>query len=224
MRSTRATCSKVLLLLSCAGAFAETPPAHEFSADIVSRDATGAATDGGGRMFVSNGKVRIEPTNTPAGFFLIDGAAATSLFVRPAQQVFMDARQSSRLTQIFLPVDPNVPCSQWQAAARNAGVPNAGGDWHCERIDTAPVDGHDITIQYAVVSPNRESTQRWIDTALDFPVKLRQSDGATLALEHIRVEPQPASLFTVPASYRKSDPQALIDRIKQSDVWVEPAK
>jgi hypothetical protein len=223
MRSTRATCSKVLLL-SCAGAFAETPPAHDFCADIVSRDASGTATDSGGRVFVSNGKVRIEPTNTPAGFFLIDGAAATSLFVRPAQQVFMDARQSSRLTPIFLPVDPNVPCSQWQAAARNAGVPNAGGDWHCERIDTAPVDGHDTTIQYTVVSPNRESTQRWIDTALDFPVKLRQSDGATLTLEHIRVEPQPASLFTVPASYRKSDPRALIDRIKQSDVWVEPPK
>jgi hypothetical protein len=223
MRLTRATCSKVLLL-ACAGAFAETPPAHEFCADIVSRDATGAATDGGGRMFVSNGKVRIEPANTPAGFFLIDGAAASSLFVRPAQQVFMDARQSSRLTQIFLPVDPSVPCSQWQAAARNAGVPNADGDWHCERIDTARVDSHDTTVQYTVVSPNQDSTQRWIDTVLDFPVKLRQSDGATLTLEHIRVEAQPASLFTVPSHYRKSDPQALIDRIKQSDVWVEPPR
>jgi hypothetical protein len=223
MRSTRATCSKVLLL-SCAGAFAQTPPAHEFSADIVSRDPTGAATGSAGRVFVSNGKVRIETSNTPAGFFLIDGAAASAVFVRPAQQVFMDARQSSLLTQIFLPVDPNVPCPQWQAAARNAGVPNADGDWHCERIDTARVDGHDTTIQYTVVSSNQESTQRWIDTALNFPVKLRQSDGATLALEHIRVEPQPASLFTVPVSYRKSDPRALIDRIKQSDVWVEPPK
>jgi len=124
MRSTRATCSKVLLL-ACAGAFAETPPAHEFSADIVSRDATGAATGSGGRIFVSNGKVRIETSNTPAGFFLIDGAAATAVFVRPAQQIFMDARQSSLLTQIFFPVDPNVPCSQWQAAARNAGVPSS---------------------------------------------------------------------------------------------------
>lgn len=223
MRSTRATCSKVLLL-ACAGAFAETPPAHEFSADIVSRDATGAATGSAGRIFVSNGNVRIETSNTPAGFFLIDGAAATAVFVRPAQQVFMDARQSSLLTQIFLPVDPNVPCSQWQAAARNAGVPNAGGDWHCERIDTARVDGHDTTVQYTVVSSNQESTQRWIDTALNFPVKLRQSDGATLALEHIRVAAQPASLFTVPPHYRKSDPRALIERIKQSDVWVEPAK
>jgi hypothetical protein len=223
MRSTRATCSKVLLL-ACAGAFAETPPAHEFSADIVSRDATGAATGSSGRVFVSNGKVRIETSNTAAGFFIIDGQAATALFVRPAQQVFMDARQSSRLTQIFLPVDPSLPCSQWQAAARNAGVPNADGDWHCVRIDSARLDSHDTTVQYTVVSPNQDSTQRWIDTALDFPVKLRQSDGATLTLEHIRVEAQPASLFTVPPHYRKSDPRALIDRIKQSDVWVEPPK
>src|SRR5580692_8449586 len=155
MRSTRAICSKVLLL-ACAGAFAQTPPPREFSADLVSRDATGAATDGGGRVFVSNGQVRIEPANTPAGFFLVDGATATSLFVRPAQRVFMDARQSSPLTWIFLPVDPTNPCSQWQAAASHAGVPDAGGAWHCERINTAAAENHDTAVQYAVVSPNQE--------------------------------------------------------------------
>ncbi len=194
------------------------------------RDAGGAATGGTGRLFFSNGRVRIETSNIPTGYFLVDGAAATALFVRPAQQVFMDARQSSRLTQIFLPVNPTDPCSQWQAATGNAGVPNTGGEWLCKRIDNAPGDGHDTTVQYTVVSPStgvspsQESTQRWIDTTLNFPVKLRHSDGTVLALEHIRLEAQPPGLFTLPPSYRKSDPQALIERIKQSDVWVEPPK
>jgi hypothetical protein len=203
------------VLLTCAGAFAETPPAHEFSADIVSRDATGATTGDSGRVFVSNGRVRLETANIPGGYFLIDGAAATAIFVRPAQRVFMDARQSSRLTRTFLPVDPANPCSQWQAAAKNAGVPNTGGEWACKRIDNAP----DGIAEYTV-----DSTQRWIDTTLGFPVKLRQSDGTILTLEHIRFEAQPSTLFTLPPGYRKSDPQALIDRIKQSDVWVEPPK
>jgi hypothetical protein len=43
-------------------------------------------------------------------------------------------------------------------------------------------------------------------------------------LEHIQDGPQPASLFIVPADYRKLDPQALIKRIQKSDVWVESPK
>jgi hypothetical protein len=31
---------------------------------------------------------------------------------------------------------------------------------------------------------------------------------------------QPASSFELPASYRKFNPEALIEQIKQSDVWV----
>jgi hypothetical protein len=54
--------------------------------------------------------------------------------------------------------------------------------------------------------------------------KVRMSDGATLTLERMRVEAQPADLFAVPAGYRKSDVRALIERIKHSDVWVEPPK
>ena len=207
----------LLLALPLAGAAS----ASEFSADIVSRDASGTATGTTGRLYVSNSKVRIETTDAAAGYFLIDGATATALFVQPRQQVFLDARQSTRLTRIFLPVDPANPCAQWQAAARNAGVPGAGGDWHCEHAQTTSVDG---AVEYTVTSPDGESTQRWIAAKLQFPVKLRAPDGTTLTLEHIRLEAPTAALFSVPAGYRKSDPQALLDRIKHSDVWVEPPK
>ncbi len=195
--------------------------AGEFSADIVSRDASGAMTGTAARLYVSNDKVRIETSDATAGYFLSDGATATALFVRPGQQVFMDAKQSTRLTRIFLPVDPANPCLQWQAAAKNAGVAAAGGDWHCEHAATSSVTD---TVEYTVSSPDGESTRRWIATALQFPVKLRASDGTTLTLEHIQLQAQAAALFSVPTGYRKSDPQALVDRIKHSDVWVEPPK
>jgi hypothetical protein len=207
------------LAVASAGASRGSSAAYEFSADIVSRGEDGVSVGTGARLYVANRMVRIETPEASAGFFLIDGAAGTAFFVRSTQQVYMDAKQSTRLTQIFVPVDPNNPCRQWQAAAKNAGVPSVGGDWRCGRIDTAIVDGR-RTIEYRVVSPDQKSSRGWIDPDLEFPIKLRAADGTTITLEHIRVEAQRASLFAIPPGYRKSDPQALIDRIKHSDVWV----
>jgi hypothetical protein len=212
------------------------PSTQEFSADIVSRDASGATIGTNGRLYATHGKVRIETTDAVGGFFLTDGATATALFIRPQQRIFMDARQSTRLTRIFLPVDPGSPCAQWQAAAKNAGLPSVAGNWQCERreresiesanivragVESTSADGHD-TIEYTVTSPAGEAVQSWIATDLGFPVRWRAADGTTLTLEHIRVETQPAELFAVPADYRKLDPQALIERIKHSDVWAAP--
>jgi hypothetical protein len=207
--------------MASAGASRGFSPTYEFSADIVSRDADGVSVGNAGRLYVANRMVRIETPEASAGFFIIDGAAGTAFFVQPTQQVFMDAKRSTRLKQIFVPVDPHDPCRQWQAAAKNAGVSSAGGDWRCGRIDTSIIDGR-RTIEYRVVSPDQKPSRGWVDPDLEFPIKLRAADGTTIALEHIRVEAQPASLFAMPPGYRKSDPQALIDRIKHSDVWVGP--
>jgi hypothetical protein len=181
----------LLSLLSSGAALA----APEFSADIVSREATT-------HIFVANGKVRID---ADAGYYLIDGTSA--FFVRPERRTFMDARQSTPLTRIFLSIDPTNPCLQWQAAAQNAGDP---GEWTCERVTTT---------QYNVAG-----SQRWIDAQLQFPVRFRAADGTTWTLENIQIGAQPAGLFAVPADYRKLDPRALIERLKHSDVWVEPPK
>jgi hypothetical protein len=206
--------------VAIAGASRGSSPEHEFSADIVSRDANGVGVGIGARLYAANRRVRIETPEASAGFFLIDGVAGTAFFVRPAQQLFLDAKQSTRLTQLFVPVDPNDPCRQWRTAATIAGVPGAGGDWRCGRVDSAIIDGR-RTIEYRVMSPDQKSTRAWIDPDLEFPIKM-QADDTTITLEHIRVEAQPASLFAVPPGYRKSDPQALIERIKHSDVWVGP--
>jgi hypothetical protein len=218
-RAPIALCSA--LCVASIGAAAGEPLLQQFSADIVSRDAAGAAVGSAARVYVANRQVRIELAGANAGYFLIDGDAGRVLFVRPAQQVFMDAKQSSLLTQLFVPIDPADPCPQWRAAAITAGVPNAAaGDWRCARIDAAN-ENRPADIEYHVVSPDQNTSQRWVDPRLKFPVKLRAADGATIALEHIRTEAQPANLFAVPPGYRKFEPQALIERIKHSDVWAD---
>jgi hypothetical protein len=209
------------LSLTSLGATAETSPAYQFSADIVSRDAAGVAVGITARLYAANRQVRIEMSGAQPEFFLIDGDAGRALLVRPTQQLFMDAKQSSSLTQLFVPIDPIDPCPQWQAAAKNAGVTSAGADWRCMRIRGEAADGRG-SIEYRVVSPDQKVSRRWIDTRLEFPVKWQTADGTTFSLEHIRQEEQPATLFALPPGYRKFDPQALIERIKHSDVWAEP--
>jgi hypothetical protein len=204
-----------LALLLC---LARISASADFSADIVSRDDAGAQIGASGKLYVANGKVRIETPEAAAGFFLMDVQAGTALFVRPTQQIFTDARQSSRLTRIFIPVDPNDPCPQWQAAAYSAGV---HGEWHCDPVGTAMIDGRPTT-ECRVTSVDRDASRGWIDASIGFPIRVRMDDGTSLTLEHIRVAAQSPELFVIPSTYRRLDPHALIERIKHSDVWVEP--
>ena len=204
-----------------AGAFAPEAHASEFSADIVSRDAAGTLIGAAAKLYVKNRMVRIETPEASGGFLLINGEAGTAQFVRPAQQLFMEARQSSRLTQIFVPVDTKEPCRQWRAAASSAGAASAAGEWRCERIEDEIIDGR-RAVQFRVSSPMSPSSRRWIDSDLEFPLKLLASDGTTIALEHILIEAQPANRFVIPPGFRNFDPRALIERVKHSDAWVDP--
>jgi hypothetical protein len=204
-----------LALAPLPAASAEISIAPGFSADIVTRDAKGLAAAGTGRLYVENRTVRIEAPGVD-GYFLVDGGTGTALFVQPARRLFMDAKQSTLLTQIFVPIDPKDPCPQWRTAATNAG---ASGDWTCELAETGAAGGRGM-IEYRADFPYQRSSLLWIDADLKFPVKLRAADGTTIALENIRISVQPAIQFSIPPGFQKSDPQGLIDRIKRSDVWV----
>ena len=184
-----------LLLVLHAGSRAQTPP-QQFAADIVKRDSAGAVVGPAAKLYVSDLKTRIEESEASGGYFITDAQAGTALFVRSAQHVFMDAKQSTPLTRIFVRVDPRDPCRQWQAAALVAGIPGAG-NWRCDVVKAAAT----------------------IDPELRFPIKWQSPDGGTFVLENIRTAAQPADLFAVPAGYRKLDPRALIEQIKHSDVW-----
>lgn len=193
--------------------------AQQFSADIVMQH--GAATMPAGRLRVLDGKVRIETPEFADGFFLVDAAKPSAYFVRPAARVYMDARQSSRLTRWLVSVDPDEPCRQWQAMAHLAGLAEQG-DWRCERSGEEEIGGR----QAVVFRAESGSGQLfgWIDQMRRFPLRIKTEDGTVIALEHVKDEPQYASLFEPPPDFRKFSPEALIERIKQSDVWVAGEK
>jgi hypothetical protein len=205
------------LLLGLPRLFAVTPlPA--FSADLL-------ITRGGrphgraGHVYASSGRVRIEAPQFSDGFFVIDGDSHAAWFVRPGQRVFMDARRSSPLTQLLVRVEPDAPCRQWQIMERVAGGTDGDAEWRCDLLGQE-FAGRE-TLKYSVVSSRGQRSQRWIDRRREFPVRIETEDGTMVALENVVDAPQPSDLFTIPADYHKFDPAELIERIKQSDVWVE---
>lgn len=190
--------------------------AQEFSADIVMH--RGDVATSAGRLSVRDDKIRIDTTEHPDGFFLIDAAKPAAYFVRPAARVYMDARQSSQFTRLFVPLDPDAPCRQWQAMALVAGL-SGEGEWRCERLSEETIEGRSA-VGFRVVPASGQGFTGWVGRAEKFPLRIATADGASIALEHIRDEPQPASSFELPANARKFSPEALIERIKRSDVWV----
>jgi hypothetical protein len=196
-------------------------PANEFSADVVSRDGHGKSAATVARLYASGGKVRIEATDLPDGFFLIDRDAPSALLVRPGQRIYMNARQSSVLTQVFVPVDAANPCPQWLAAFTDALNGKGVDHWRCESRPQVSKGAAKIWA-FRVVTADQSVDQRIIDAKLQFPVKLISADGSSLSLEKIRLAPQAADLFVVPRGYQAFDPRAVVERIKQSDVWAGP--
>jgi hypothetical protein len=205
-------------LLSCGSVAAS---AQQFSADLVMNGKSGGAGPVG-KIRVFNEKVRIETAEFAGGFFLVDSTNHTAFFTQPADRIFMEARQSSRLTRLFVRVDPADPCREWQTMAKRAGVAGQG-DWRCERVGEEAIGGR-ATIVYRASETGDRDIVGWIDPELQFPLQIRMADGAVVSTKNVRTEAQPARLFDIPAGFRKFDPQDLIERIKQSDVWVEEPK
>jgi hypothetical protein len=212
----------VLALAGCLLCGQAPAGAQQFSADLLTTQGDGAAAVPAGKLRVFDDKVRIETPELADGFFLVDGARPTAYFVRPAARIYMDARQSSPLTRIFVPVDPDNPCRQWQAMAKLAEAADQG-DWRCERTGEATIAGRSA-IAYRAVSASGRVLLGWIDSVYKFPLQIRSEDGVTVTTANVRDEPQPALLFEIPAGFRKFDPRVLIEQIKQSDVWVAGQK
>jgi hypothetical protein len=190
----------------------------DFDADLV-RSQQGSAPVPAGRLFVSASRARIDVSELPDGYFIIDGAGPSATFVKPGSATFMDARGSSRLTQWFVPVDPANPCSQWQAMARMAGKPDHDA-WHCEQDEETTIGGRRV-IGYRAMAGSERQFLAWVDPALAFPVRIELGDGTAFAVDSVRERPQAPNLTQIPSGFRKFDPQLLIERIKQSDVWVD---
>jgi hypothetical protein len=212
----------VLALAAAGAAVGACRPAmaQQFSAEIVSRDAAGKPVGAPAKLSVADRKMRIETADLPGSVLIVDGLIPAAYMVAPAQHAFIDARQTSRLTRLFIPLDPDDPCAQWQVMAEVAGLPGQRGQWRCDGGDRETVAGRS-TRKFTATSPQGRHTG-WIDPQLRFPLKIEAEDGSLLELRNIEEAPQPAERFAIPSDYKKYDLGRLIEHLKHTDIWVEP--
>jgi hypothetical protein len=194
--------------------------AQQFSAEVVTSNAAGKIVGQPARLYAADGNIRLEIPDLPHHYFLVDVALPAAYAVHPASKVYMDAKQSTPLARLFIFLDPEQPCRQWEVMAEVAGMLDQRGRWTCEAQGRDAVDGRD-TIKFAITSP-RGNSVAWVDARLKFPVKIATENGDVLTLQNIQEGPQPANDFVIPPGYRKLDVRRLFERIKQSDIWVEP--
>jgi hypothetical protein len=201
---------------------ADTAQAEQFSAEFVSAKAGGEVVGPAGKLYVADRKARIETPDLPDTFLIVDAVAPAAYLVRPSQRIFMDAKQSSRLTQYFVPLDPDDPCSQWRTMTEVAGISDQSGQWRCDAEGRESVAGRD-TVKFTIQSPRGRSAA-WIDSELKFPVRFEFEDGAVFALQNIEEGQQPADKFEIPGNYKKLDPRKILELLKHTDIWVEPPR
>jgi hypothetical protein len=181
--------------------------AQQFSADLVNTDDGGAAGKSQ-KIYVADGKVRMEGGGIKGGALLADGAAKTAIMLIPEKKIYVDMARMAGMVQIFMPLNPNDPCPQWQEMAKSAGRNNPGagddGAWTCKRIGPDTVNGRSA-IKYEAVSPKGEQNNGWVDPKLKFLIKSQNAQGRGMELRNIQEGPQQASLFEIPAGYQKVD-------------------
>ena len=221
MRKSRGTLALLAIAAAGTAAGVDRPAmAQQFSAEIISRNAGGKPLGASAKLYVADRKVRIETADLPDSVLIVDALVPAAYMVAPAQRAFIDARQTSRLTRLFVPLDPDDPCAQWQVMAEVAGLPGQRGQWRCELGDRETVEGRS-TLKVNATSPQGPRTG-WIDPQLRFPLKIEAEDGSIFELRNIEEAPQPAERFAIPSDYKKYDLGRLIEHLKHTDIWVAP--
>ncbi len=194
-------CAGVWLLLAL-HAQAQPGLGSEFAADLVSGGAAGGAVLRG-RLYVGTGKERIDlPAAAGAhpepSALIVDLVRGWAYLLFPARKTYQAVGDRGRgaLARDGLawlePVDPAQPCA------------GRGQSFSCRRVHGRGGTAGQRAEEWEIAdATGREAARLWIDDRLRFPIRIRSSSEVS-ELEHIRVGPQPASLFEVPGDYRRT--------------------
>ncbi len=182
--------------------------AQQFSADLVAA----GREDSPGKIYVSDGKVRMERVSGGPGTMLVDSHANTAFVLMPQQKMYVDVGSRGGMAQVFRPVAPNNPCPQWQEIAKQ--MQKDAADWSCKRVGSETVNGRS-TVKYQASSSQSQTEYIWIDTSLKYMVKSEDGKGQGMELRNIKEGAQPASLFEIPAGYQKADMSQMMQQMMQ---------
>jgi Domain of unknown function (DUF4412) len=186
----------VLVLLQLAAA--QIPKLVPFTANMQMTSTRGGSPDMTGKLFVGAGHLRMNMgTAGHETAVITDFATQTSDILMVDQQMYIESkagqtpgRGPGQITQDLKSYNPENPC---------ASQP----DWTCKKIGVEEVNGRTCD-HWEVTDKQGKVSNFWIDQKLHFPVKLVTQDS-TITLSNIQEGEADASLFQVPAGFRKMD-------------------
>lgn len=202
-RVLRRTFCVLAVILIATFALAQT----EFSAEVVENQKGDAPQ---AKIYFGKDKMRFESAKKDprgGGAMILNLATQTSTVVMDQQHMYMEMPMQMANQRIaynfFRTGDVENACSDWAQAYRNKGG-------SCHKIGSDTVNGRSA-VKYEGTNANGETSTFWIDPKLRFPVKWESKNGGG-ELRNIQEGSQPASLFEVPAGYKKFDMGSMMQR------------
>jgi len=199
----RTSCFVALLVLASV-AVAQT----EFSADVVD---TAHQKQGKGptKVYFGKDKVRFDSQDSRdprgGGAVIFDLTHESWIVLMDQQHMYMEMpskmMESKGMFHFFKTGDVENACSEWLQQARNKGGT-------CHKVGSETVNGRS-TVKYEGTNSSGEAGTMWMDSKLRFPVKWEGKNNGG-ELQNIKEGSQPASLFEVPADYKKFDMGAMM--------------
>lgn len=182
--------------------------AQEFSADVINRTAAGKVSRS--KLYQATNKKRFDSTVELAGgktmemHMIIDLRENLIYLVEPQQKTILvnhvlqlaggAARSGSS--------GPN-PCEELM---RSINPMMATQQFQCTRVGSESIRGRSAD-EWQMDSKwlGKGRAYLWVDSQVKSAIKWTLPDGSSGELENIRVGPQPANLFELPADYRRQD-------------------
>jgi hypothetical protein len=192
------------LLLSSTFALAQT----EFSGEMFD-----SHKGSNGKVYFAKDKVRFESTNKDprsGGVVIMNLTTQTTTVLMSQQHMYMDlspqlAKQRTAYN-FFRTGDVEAACTDWMQMPQNQGG-------SCRKVGSETVNGRS-TVKYEGTNAKGESGNIWLDPKLRFPVKWEDKNGSW-ELRNIQEGTQPASLFEIPADYKKFEMPNMGGMMKQ---------
>ncbi|HEX5181205.1 MAG TPA: hypothetical protein VFW04_17880 [Gemmatimonadaceae bacterium] len=185
-----------------------------FSADLVDPS---QPTDSTTHIYLSDGKLRIESTDTSQlGALVLDPAHKSTLLINDRKQEYFDAGMFTSLVtatfgpvlRFFRPAGAGDPCTEWNTtampfAAVSHDKSHTPPHFTCKSLGSDKVDGRPAhKWQWIDDAKDGGTGTVWIDDRLQVVSKADDRDDH-MELRNIKEGSVPASMFAPPPSYKK---------------------
>ena len=191
--SSRTRSIQGMLIAATVASQAVAQQSPQFKANVKMKNGADGSS-ASGTMYFGGAKIRTELTMDGQSIVVLADPSAKSQYVlMPSDKVYMQMPIGQG--PVSIPItgssNPTNPCS------------GGSGNTDCVKGPNESINGYDA-VRWDYTSAEGVRTRAWVSTKLRFPVKSEDDKGSAMEFSNIAEGAQPASLFGIPAGYKKT--------------------